>query len=328
MRADHPAERGAALLTVLLLVSVISVIAASALERMRIATRLTANTVAIDQARNYAIGAEALTVTRINALLARNSGRVTLAGGWSGRPFSLVVPGGVIRATITDRDNCFNLNGLVSRLGPDRLAARPASMAQFARLMRLIGINDQVARTVAASTADWIDSDDDQQPLGAEDSQYNGRVSGYRTGATLMGDPSELRAVSGVTAEVYAKLKPWICALPIAKPARINVNTILPEQAPLFAMLFPDSLDIGRAHALLLERPAQGFTSTNEFWRLPARNGITPDGDAEGQVAVTSQWFALKVEVELGGASLNETALIDARTNSARLVSRAWGDEA
>lgn len=319
-------ERGAALLTVLLIVAVISVIAATALERLRLATRLTGNVVAIDQSRSYAMAAEALTVTRIDRLLSQNAARVTLAGGWSGWPYALVVPGGVVTATITDGGNCFNLNGLVQKAPDGRLVTRPESIRQFTRLMRLVGINEQLGTPIAAATADWIDSDNDPQPQGAEDSHYTGGDAGYRTAGAMMGDPSELRAVAGVTPEIYAKIRPWLCALPIAEPARINVNTLEPEQAPLLAMLLPDTLDVGRAHALLLERPPQGFTSTFEFWKLPARSGITADPAATEQTDVTTRWFALTTKVALGEAELNETALIDATAPPARLVSRSWGD--
>ena len=60
--ADHcpkSGERGAALLTVLILVAVIAVLAATALEKLRLATRLGGNAVAIEQARGYAYAAAA-----------------------------------------------------------------------------------------------------------------------------------------------------------------------------------------------------------------------------------------------------------------------------
>lgn len=319
-------ERGAALLTVLLIVAVISVVAATALERLRLATRLSGNTASIDQSRSYAMAAEALTMTRIDRLLGQQSTVVTLAGGWSGKPYELTVPGGVVTATITDGDNCFNLNGLVGKQADGSYAARPEAVRQFARLMRLVGINDQAGRGIAAAAADWIDSDNDPQPGGAEDSYYSAGDKGYRTAGTLTADASELRAVAGVTPQIYAKLQRWICALPQAEPAKMNVNTLMPEDAPLFAMLLPDTLDAGRAQALLLERPPQGFTSTVEFWKLPARNGITADQAATEQTAVTSRWFKLKIRVELGDTELNETALIDATQPPARLASRSWGD--
>ncbi len=326
MRTERSRERGAALLTVLLIVAVISVIAATALERLRLATRLATNSIAIDQARGYALAAEAVTLGRIDQLLGRDAARVTLAGGWSGQPFAIVVPGGSVTATIVDGGNCFNLNGLVVSLGPGRLVARPEGINQFVRLMRLIGVPEQQAIPIAAAAADWIDTDNDPQPDGAEDSSYTDQTPRYRTAGTLMADPSELRAVKGVTPEIYARLQPWICALPRPLPARININTLLPEQAPLIAMLLPDTLDVEHAHALLLERPPQGFTSVADFWKLPARSGVTPDPGAQQQTAVTTQWFTLKIKVDVGGAALNETALIDSSQSPVRLVSRSWGD--
>ncbi len=326
MPADRASERGAALLTVLLIVAVISVVAATALERLGLATRLTGNIAAIDQSRSYAMAAEALTLARIDRLLGQHPTSMTLAGGWSGRPYQLVVPGGVVTATITDGGNCFNLNGLVEKAPDGRLVARPQAIRQFARLMRLIGINDQQAQPIAAAAADWIDSDNDPQPQGAEDSRYTRLAQGYRTAGVLMADPTELRAVTGVTPAIYARLARWVCALPQAEPARMNVNTLTPEQAPLFAMLLPDTLDVGRAHALLLARPPQGFAGTPEFWKLPAQGGITADQESSEQTAVTTQWFTVKFTVALGGTELHETALIDATEPPARLVSRNWGD--
>ena len=215
-------ERGAALLTVLLLVAVIAVLAGHALERMRLATRLEANAIAIDQARAFAMAAETAAMVRINAVLARDAARVTLQGDWAGKPYPLPIPGGVATATVTDGGNCFNLNGLVQGSDAATLVARPASIEQFARLMRIVGIADQQAREVAAAAADWIDTDNVRQPDGAEDADYSGLRPRHLPANALMADASELRAVKGVTLALYAKLKPWICALPVAKPTRIT----------------------------------------------------------------------------------------------------------
>ena len=79
MADHHPksGERGAALLTVLILVAVIAVLAATALEKLRLATRLGGNAVAIEQARGYAYAAEALAMIRIGDLLQQAQGRVS-----------------------------------------------------------------------------------------------------------------------------------------------------------------------------------------------------------------------------------------------------------
>lgn len=318
MRRD---ERGAALLTVLLLVAVISVMAASALEKLRLSTRLAANAVALDAARGYAYAAETLATTRVTALLSQTRDRVALTGGWSGRPFGLPIPGGSATARVTDGANCFNLNSLVTR-GPDGdYVVNGESLQQFQTLMRLLRVPD--GDRIAASAADWIDSDDAPLPGGAEDSDYRG----YRTAGALMADVSELRAVRGVTPEAYRVLRPFLCALPLAERNVLNVNTLLPEQAPLLAMLMNGSLSIEAAQGVLLRRPPTGWSGVSEMWtQLATQGGGASQLGATQSTSVKTSWFALRVDVTLGAAELHEQGLIDARTLPVRLVTRQWGD--
>ena len=316
-------ERGAALLTVLMLVALIAVVAAGALEKLRLATRLTANAVGIEQARAYAQAAEALAVSRVSTLLGQSPNRVTLAGGWSNAPFGLPLPGGTAVARVTDGGQCFNLNSLGTEVAPGVYAGNPVARVQFARLMRLLQVPAQVAEQVSAGATDWIDTDADQQPGGAEDGAYLGQDPGYRTAGTLMTDRSELRAVAGVTPDLYAQLRPWLCTLPTVEPAVINLNTLSPEQAPLVAMLAPDTLSVQAAAAALLARPPQGWSSLSAASALP---GIGGAGLGE-QAGVTSKWFVLRVDVAVNGLDVRESALIDARALPARLVARQWGEE-
>ncbi|NJR78328.1 type II secretion system minor pseudopilin GspK [Sphingomonas corticis] len=321
MRRRRKGERGAALLTVLLLVAVIAVMAATALERLRLSTRIAANAVAIDRARGYAYAAETLATTRVTALLRQSPDRVALIGGWSGRPFGLPVPGGTATARVTDGGNCFNLNGLVARAPDGSYAANPFQITRFARLARVLRLSE--GERIAAATADFIDSDDVALAQGAEDASYRGR----RTAGTLLADPSELRAVAGVDAPSYAALRPWLCTLPLAEPSSINVNTLLPEQAPLLAMLMPDGVGPEQVRALLLRRPETGYASTDAFWNQLSLGGAgTAAFDARQQTSVKTSWFRLAVDVVAEGAELHETALIDARRLPVRLASRQWGD--
>ena len=318
-------ERGAALLTVLLLVAIVAVIAAGALEKLRLSTRIAGNAGTTEQLRGYALAAEALALSRIEALQSASATRTTLAGDWSGRPFSLPLPGGgVATARVVDGGNCFNLNGLVTQVSPGVYQSAALQRLVFTRLMRLTGTPPQVADQVAAAAADWIDTDQDSQASGAEDQTYLSRDPSYRTAGTLMVDPSELRALNGVTPEVYTALRPWVCTLPLAQPAAINVNTLAPEQAPLLAMLLADTLPVETARRALLSRPAQGFSSTTAFWTQPALASLQV-GDTS-QTAVKSAWFALSVDVRLGSATLEEHALIDATRLPPRLATRQWGE--
>ena len=323
---DRPQERGAALLTVLLLVAVIAVLSATALERLRLATKLGGNAVALDQARAAAIAAEALATIKVSDLLRQRPNLVTLAGDWSGKPFALPVPGGIATARIVDGGNCFNLNGLVLPAGGGIYVANPVAMDRFAKLMRVIGAPVRSPESVAAAATDWIDSDTDAQPNGAEDSDYAGLATPYRTPNMLMTDVSELRAVKGVTPELYAKLRPWICALPRAAQSKVNVNTLLPEQAPLLAILTPGAPNVGAMQRALLDRPALGYESVEKFWASSALAGIGDNGGAATESSVTTKWFALRVDVRLKDGDLEQNGLIDASTLPARLVSRQWGE--
>ena len=154
----NPKERGAALLTVLLLVAVMAVVASTALERVALATRMTGNGGAVDQARAFADAGTEMARLRINDLVESNPAKITLAGGWMGTPQTIPVPGGLATAQVTDGGNCFNLNGLVSEASPGTYVTYPSARIEFARLMRLIQIPAQAADHIAAATADAINA--------------------------------------------------------------------------------------------------------------------------------------------------------------------------
>ena len=77
-------ERGAALITVLLLVAVMSVLAVALLDDIRFGIRRGMNAAENGQAQWYALGAEALARSRIFRL-SNGGGRTSLAGNWPGR---------------------------------------------------------------------------------------------------------------------------------------------------------------------------------------------------------------------------------------------------
>ena len=336
-------ERGAALLTVLLLVAVMAVVSATALERLTLATRIAASSNAMDQARQFQGAAEALAVRRIDTLLAQNADQTLLAGGWHGRPFTLPLPGGSADLVLTDGGNCFNLNSLVSDASAGAASQRPLAIEQFAALMRSVGVGAEEAARIAASSADWIDPDQMVAGAGAEDAAYassdGAANAARRTADHPMADASEISAIAGVTPPIARRIAPWLCALPVADLSPINVNTLLPEQAPLLQMLVPGRgggtpyqstvLSPQQARAHLAARPIAGYGSVNAFWTGPTMAGITPGGDAAAQVQLKTRWFHLSTTIHLGDVVLTGEALIDADgTQPARVVRRRWGPEA
>jgi general secretion pathway protein K len=319
-------ERGAALLAVLLLVAVTGAIAAAAMEGLRLSRAVAANAAALDQGRTYADGAEQLAILTIDDRIAENPER-TPAGPWNGATRRVILPGGGI-ATIRVRDggNCFNVNSVVDGAPATGLARRPSGVGEFVGLMVALGIGENEARRIAEAAADWADSDAQPGPGGAEDEAYAAGPASYRTGNTLFADVGEVQRLAGMTPEIYARLRPWLCALPESDLSPLNVNTLRPDQAPLLAMLAPGQLSLEKARQAIARRPTGGWSNQVEFWRQDALGGLAIPLDAQLQAQLRTSWFALDVRVAVGEAEFAESALVDARLQPSRIVARRWGD--
>jgi general secretion pathway protein K len=242
--------------------------------------------------------------------------------GWLGIERALPLPdGAIVRARVEDGGNCFNLNSLAQRTSDGRLISRPVAVKQFAALMTGLGIDSGKAAQIAASASDYVDSDSFPINLGSEDG------TDVTPPNQLMADPSELRAVANVGTSDYQRLRRWICALPTTDPSPLNINTLLPDQAPLLAMLNAGNLDAARARTALAMRPRTGYANAGEFWQLPVFAGIPPPLEAADQLRTRTDFFLLTARVRGGGTEAAEIALIDARTKPARVVARRWTDE-
>ena len=321
----RPSERGAALLSVLLLVAVMAVVAAVMLERLNLATRLAANSQAMAQARYYAISAESLATARIASLVKLNPDRTADPRGLLGREFAMPLAAGAVAVRIEDAGNCFNLNSLVEG-DEGNYVLRPAGLAQLRALMEGLAIPENEAIPLSDAIADWIDSNDIPAPNGTEDDYYQGLAAPYRSAGRLIVDPSELRAIRGMNPAYYTRLRPWVCALPGNELSPVNVNTLRPDQARLLAMLSPQTIDLRRAQAVIAARPALGVASVADFLRPLAAGGQTLGPEAIGQLQVRSRWFLIDLQVAVDSIRLDEAALVDVGVDPARVVSRSWGD--
>jgi len=327
MNRSRREREGMALLTVLLLVAVMSVVAVAILDDVRFSVRRTTNVETQSQAQWYAAGAETLARGQITRLLAAGPTRTPLQPEWNGRTLSFPIDGGSITAAVTDGQACFNLNSLVFGFGED-LTARPLGAAQLRALGRAVGAPDSRMQAIADALTDWLDADASTLPLGAEDGAYAGLEKPYRTGGVMLAEVSELRAVEGVDAETYRRLRPWLCALPTTRLSPLNVNTLTPEQAPLLTMLTGGALPVQRARAIIAARPRDGWPSTDTFWAQPALATVPVPQEAREQVTVLTRFFDLRVDVELGGSHAVRTALLEAAPDGrVRTVIQRWTPE-
>ena len=319
-------ERGAALLAVLLLVAVTGAIAVTAMERLSLSRTIAANFAIIAQARAHARGVEQLSLLVIDDLIARDAERTT-GEGWLGARRTIPMPGGAsAEARLFDGGNCFNLNSVVEGDPRTRLVRRNSGVSQFAGLMMALRIPEPEARRIAEAAADWADSDSEPGPAGAEDAAYAVGEPPYRTANTLFADVGEARLLAGMTPEILARLRPWLCVLPTSDLSPLNVNTLTPEQAPLLAMLAPGQIDLRRAERVLAARPRGGWSNLIDFWRTERLSELAVPLDTQLQPQVRTRWFRLDLRVTQGEMDYGESVLIDARLRPARLAARRRED--
>ncbi|ODT64271.1 MAG: hypothetical protein ABS77_01160 [Phenylobacterium sp. SCN 69-14] len=313
-------EEGVALLTVLLLVAVMSALAVGLLDDVRFGIRRTANGEAVSQARWYALGAEAMARARL-ADLAANA---PLAGDWNGKTFRFPLDDGVIQGRISDGAACFNLNSVVDGAG-ETFRRRDLGTAQFTALLIALQVAPQQAEALAGALVDWIDSDALREPGGAEDETYQRGARPYRTAGTLLSEVSELRAVRGFDAALYARLRPHVCALPTPILSPININVLSERHAPLLVMLTDGAITIEAARRAIAARPPQGWPDIASFWRLPALAKALPADDAVNQVVVRPRFFTLESEVSHRDAIVVSTSLFEQdAAGKIRLAARRW----
>lgn len=327
-RPDIPeTQTGAALLSVLLLVAILSVVAATTLDRVILSTKLAQNGQSARQARLLSYAAEELALARIADLRAANATQTTQAASGFGRPQIFTLPDGRIVATAYDGGNCFNLNSLVKLDGNNGWVENPLGRDQFLSLMVALSVPENEARPVVDAATDWADSDSSPLASGAEDDVYLSLEQPYAAANQLFVDKSELRAISNMSPQLYARLEPFVCALPIAELSPLNVNTLQSEQSALLAMLYPaGAMTRNNARDYLAKRPSGGYGSLVKFWEGLASAGTPPVQIAQNQVKLITNWFLLDLQIESGDVRLREKALIAAEQAPPQIMWRSWGE--
>lgn len=286
-------QKGLALISALLIVSLAGVLGAARMFALQLQTQASRALVGTTQARLVALGIEEL-AAEIMVRDALNSDTDHYGEPWFRGIRDMSVGPMRIRGTIEDMQGRFNLNNLVTPQGtPDMIA-----VDQFQRLLRVLGLDE----TLALKALDWMDADNLPQPAGgAEDEAYTRLFPPYQTPNRPMEDISELLAVEGVDAETWRLLSPHVTALPVTgPPVPVNVNTAT-EEVLLSLAEYPDR---ARVRSWLQRQLAGGMTDLDEVQAtLPSRMA--------GRVSLSSNWFSLHQAVYADGTRFYLTSLLD-----------------
>lgn len=292
-------QRGAALLTALVVVALAVIIASAMLWDAHLGQRRTANILFGDQALLYGLAAEDWAAQ----ILRRDRAETEtdhLGEAWATPLTGLPIDGGQLGGQLEDLQGRFNLNNLVDSQG----VSRPDYVAQFRRLLDALGITAPIQDAIV----DWLDADQEPASLnGAEDGHYLRKTPAHRTANRAMSSVSELRLVEGVTPEIYAALEPYVTVLPVYgiagvdSPTRINVNT---APAPVL-MSLSSGIDGALAENLVTLREERPFDSPTDF--QGQLGGVQVQANL---VTIESYYFRLRSDVAIGTVTLSMYSLL------------------
>lgn len=247
MRARPASQRGIAVITAMLVVTVGTILAVNMMWESSLEQRRTASALGADQGLMYVLGAEAWAADILRQDLVDSDKSDDLGELWASELPPLPVDGGVIVGRLEDLQGRFNLNNLVDGEGKED----PVATRQFERLLATLKLDPMLA----ARVVDWLDVDAETTfPGGAEDEVYASKDVPYRTPNTLITTPSELLAIDGFDRDSFAVLEPYVTALP--NGTKINVNTA----SDVVLASLSDNIDLGTAQGLVEQRGKGPFT--------------------------------------------------------------------
>jgi general secretion pathway protein K len=289
-------QKGAALLTVLLLAATVAALAVVMTETM---TRVLARTGAgegRDQAYWALRGIERAALGQIQAA---GDEFDTILPRLLAQPIIIPLGDTVGTVRIRDRSQCFNVNDLaVAGEGDEDSAADAGAIGRFADLVRALGGSASAGESLGTRIADFIDADQRAESAGAEDYDYERREVPYRTAGQPLASVSELRAISGFSQDIYRTLAPYLCTLPMDGPQALNVNTLTPADAPLLVAATGQALTLQAAERLIENRPPAGYVDVAAFLDRPELANLDLPGDLQSLLSTKATLIELDLTVD------------------------------
>ncbi|MGB8696546.1 MULTISPECIES: type II secretion system minor pseudopilin GspK [Acinetobacter] len=284
-------QQGIALITILVMVALATILAATIAKRQANTAENTAYLMRQNQSLLYAKSAEAF----FSELLvddAKNAGDIDhLQENWAKPMPAFPVEDGFVSGTLQDESGKFNLNSLVNNDG----TANPQAKAWFEKLLIRVGLPEKLSEAVI----DWQDADDETiGAMGAESNYYQGLPQGYLPSNSKFHSVEELKLVRGFEGQKYLQIANYVSAAP-ASDSKVNINT---APAMVLASLDP-KLDVNAVEQVLQQRQAklEHFSNISDLWVIEPFTQVNPDirNEMNNLLGVQSSYFKAKIEVLL-----------------------------
>ncbi|WP_425918362.1 type II secretion system minor pseudopilin GspK [Acinetobacter sp. TSRC1-2] len=284
-------QQGIALITILVMVALATILAATIAKRQANTAENTAYLMRQNQSLLYAKSAEAF----FSELLvddAKNAGDIDhLQENWAKPMPAFPVEDGFVSGTLQDESGKFNLNSLVNNDG----TANPQAKAWFEKLLIRVGLPEKLSEAVI----DWQDADDETiGAMGAESNYYQGLPQGYLPSNSKFHSVEELKLVRGFEGQKYLQIADYVSAAPTSD-SKVNINT---APAMVLASLDP-KLDVNAVEQVLQQRQAklEHFSNISDLWAIEPFTQVNPDvrNEVNNLLGVQSSYFKARIEVLL-----------------------------
>ncbi len=305
-------QRGVALITAVLMVALATMLAVNVAFRGFLDQRRSGALFALDQAFEIALGAEAWAADFLKKDL-QDTQTDHLGEIWA-RPLPpLPIDGGTVEGRLEDLQGRFNLNSLVNVDG----TTDPEAVKRLERILAALDIEPAWASAIA----DWVDADTQPGfPDGAEDSVYTGQDPPHLTANMPVTRVSELMVLPGFDAARYARVRPYLSALPVGTP--LNVCT-----APGIVLdaLSDGSREFGLNPDDLANRRKDACFPTLEDLR--GALGDAAYDKVKNSLTETSGYFRATVWVTIGTTQFTLYSLLARSGGQIRPVLRSFGSD-
>lgn len=314
-----PKDRGAALLSILMIVAVMSVAALTAVDALGRSISLARVSSERSQTLWAARSTEAIGAIAISRLKDMDDDTIRQALE-TGQAITLPFERGVIQATLTDNSNCFNLNTITGE-------ADDTNHIRFQTLLEAQGLFRSDARALAESLADWIDTDSNPRAFGAEDGYYGTLETPYRAANARLVNLSELRAIKGFTPEIIETIRPLVCVRPSTFQSAMNIETLRESDAPLLIALYSGELSLEQAKSVIRARPLAGWLTPDAFLSNSEIQSIAVASRNDSTIALRPTSLRLTAHIVSGPTqeTLQLTYAMD-EGGQASLIQRTTGD--
>ncbi len=308
-------QQGIALITILVMVALATIIAATIAKRQTHTFENTAYLMRQNQALYYAKSAEAF-FAEILVQDHNNGANVDhLQETWAQPMPVFPVEDGFVSGELKDESGKFNLNSLLNSDGTEN----PQTKLFFEKLLVRVGLPAELSQAVI----DWQDADDlTTGAMGAESNYYQGLPNGYLAANTQFHQIEELKQVRGFEGDKFALIAPYVSALPDTA-TKININT-----APALVLAALDEkIDVNTVDAALKAKQAklEHFSNVNALITMPPFDAMDA---AEKALAsqifdVKSNYFKANIEVLLSNRKRQLTSYMLRKDKSVVVYARS-----